>query len=80
MKALAIIVNIFFPGIGTLIVKKYWQGITQILLGIVGAVLTFTVVGALVGIPLMLAMWIWALVSAITADDKAAEIPDSKTA
>ena len=78
MKALAIILNVFFPGVGTLVAKKIWQGITQIILGIVGIVLTVTMVGAIIGLPLLLAVWIWAIISAATwepgpvADSKAA--------
>lgn len=70
MKALAIIVNIFLPGIGTLIVKKFGQGIAQIVLGIIAALLTITGLLSIIGIPLGLGVWIWAIVSAATAEDK----------
>ncbi len=70
MKALAIIVNIFLPGIGTLIVKKYSQGIIQIVLGIIAAILTLTGILSIVGIPLAFGVWIWAIVSAANAEDK----------
>ena len=78
MKALAIILNVFFPGVGTLVAKKIWQGITQIVLSLVGIVLTITMIGAIVGLPLLLAVWIWAIVSAATWNPE--EVPDSKAA
>lgn len=68
MKALAIIINIFFPGVGTLIVGKIGQGITQIILGIIGAVMAMTGVLAIIGIPLLIGIWIWALVSVVGSD------------
>lgn len=70
MKALAIIVNIFLPGIGTLIVKKFGQGIAQIVLGIIAALLTITGILSIIGIPLGIGVWIWAIVSAATAEDQ----------
>jgi TM2 domain-containing membrane protein YozV len=74
MKALAIIINIFFPGIGTLIVGKVGQGIAQILLYMLGVVLNFTVVGLIIGVPLCIAVWIWALVSTANAPSAPIEV------
>lgn len=68
MKALAIIVNIFIPGIGTLIIGKTGQGIAQFLLFVLAVILNFTLVGLIVGVPLAIAVWIWAIVSAANAD------------
>jgi len=67
MKVLAIIINIFFPGIGTLIVGKIGEGIAQFLIWLVGVFLTFTVVLSFIGIPLCLAMGVWSIVSAATS-------------
>ena len=64
MKALAILVNILAPGVGTLFVKKWWQAIFQLLLIFVAAVLGVTGIGAVVGIPIALVAWIWAIISA----------------
>lgn len=64
MKIVAIVINIFFPGIGTLIVGKWGQGITQIILGIIAAIFIFTGIGAIIGGPLAFIVWIWAIVSA----------------
>jgi hypothetical protein len=64
MKTVAILVNILAPGIGTLLVKKWWQAIIQLLLIIVAVVLNITGIGAVLGIPIALIAWIWAIVSA----------------
>lgn len=66
MRTLGIIVNIFLPGVGTLIVGKIPQGIIQIILFIIAVVLDLTVVFAIIGIPLIIGTWIWAIVSAAT--------------
>lgn len=66
MKALAIILNVFFPGVGTLVIGKVAQGIIQIVLYFVGILLTITAIGAIIGLPLMLGVWIWGIVVAAT--------------
>ncbi len=63
MKAIAIIINIFFPGVGTLIVGKIGTGVTQIILTIIGGIMAATGILSIVGIPLVIGVWIWALVS-----------------
>lgn len=68
MKALAIIINLFFPGIGTLIVKKFGQGIAQILLGIFAAILVVTGIFSIIGIPLAIGVWIWAIISVVNSE------------
>jgi TM2 domain-containing membrane protein YozV len=67
MKAVGIIVNIFLPGIGTLLVGKVGTGIAQILLFILAMALNFTVLFSIIGIPLALGIWVWGIVSAATA-------------
>ncbi len=67
MRAVAIIVNVFLPGVGTLIVGKVFVGIVQILLYALAHLLIWTAILAIVGIPLAFIVWIWALVSAATA-------------
>jgi len=69
MKVLGIIVNIFFPGIGTLIVGKIMEGIIQLLLLGLAAVLTFTLIGAVVGVPLAFVVWVWSIVSCVNIPD-----------
>ncbi len=68
MKIIAIIVNIFFPGVGTLLVGKIGTGVTQIILTIIAAFMTYTAILSIVGIPLAIGVWIWALVSVAKSD------------
>jgi len=63
MKVVAIVINIFFPGAGTLILGKIGTGITQIILTVLSAVFVATGLLSIVGIPLGMGVWIWALVS-----------------
>jgi TM2 domain-containing membrane protein YozV len=70
MRALGVIVNIFFPGIGTIIVGKIFSGVVQFLLYAAAVTLSATGIGALFGVPLAIVVWIWAIVSAATAEDK----------
>lgn len=64
MKAVAVITNFFIPGLGTLILGKVGQGITQIILFIIGFFLTFGFMMILVGLPICFAVWVWGLVLA----------------
>jgi hypothetical protein len=68
MKVVAIIINIFFPGVGTLIVGKIGTGVTQIILTIIAMVMNFTGVLSIIGIPLAIGVWIWALVSVASSN------------
>ncbi len=70
MKVAAIVINIFLPGVGTLFVQKWVQAIFQIILATIALVLTFTGIGAIIGGPLGIAVWIWAIVSAATAREQ----------
>lgn len=63
MKVIAIILNIFMPGIGTLVARKWLPGIAQILLGMLAMFLMMTMIGGVIGLPLMAGVWVWALVS-----------------
>jgi TM2 domain-containing membrane protein YozV len=65
MKAVAIIVNIFFPGVGTLIVGQIGKGVTQLILTLIAAVMIGTAFLSIIGIPLAIGVWIWALVSVV---------------
>jgi len=60
-----LIVNIFLPGLGTIILGQNETGIIQLVLSLVGAVLMTTIIGSFIGLPLWTAMWIWALVIGI---------------
>lgn len=74
MKAAGIIVNFFFPGIGSFIVGKAGQGTAQLLLYILGVLLTFTGILAIFGIPLCVAVWIWGLVTAANSPSEPVKI------
>ena len=76
MKVLAIFLNMVFPGVGTLVVGKIGEGIAQIILFIVGAILCATVILSFIGIPLVLAMWIWSIVIAATSRPKGQNFRD----
>ena len=69
MKTLAIIINIFLPGIGTLLVKKYGQAFFQILLSVIAAMLTYTGILSLIGIPLGVGVWIWGIISVVNTSE-----------
>lgn len=64
MKAAGIILNFFFPGVGSLVIGQTGIGIAQLVLYLLGLVFTFTLIGAILGVPMMLVAWIWGLVSA----------------
>ena len=85
MKVLGFIVNIFLPGIGTMVVGKVGTGILQFLLVLVAAFLTATALLSItfltatallsiIGIPLGIGVWIWAMVSAATSLDKPVQV------
>ncbi len=57
---LALILNIFFPGVGTLVLGETTMGITQLALWLVSIPLSFIIIG----IPLFFGVWIWAIVVA----------------
>jgi TM2 domain-containing membrane protein YozV len=67
MKALAVILNIFLPGVGSFVVGKAGQGIAQILIFGLGFLLNIVTLGfgAIIGIPMMIGAWIWGLITAL---------------
>ena len=71
---LGLIANIILPGVGTIIIGKYDTGIIQLVLSLVGLFFMITSLGIMMGIPFLLAIWIWALVVSI----KALKNPDKK--
>jgi len=56
-----LLVNLVFPGIGTVIWEDTKTGTVQLVLYLVGLALSFV----LIGIPLAAGVWIWALVKGI---------------
>lgn len=74
MKAAGILLNFFFPGVGSLVIGQSSQGITQLILYVMGLFLTLTLFGAIIGIPMMLAAWIWGLVSAASYNETPSQV------
>lgn len=66
MRAIGVIVNIFLPGVGTLLVGKFVEGVIQIVLVIIAILMNVSIVLAIIGVPLGIGTYIWALVSAAT--------------
>jgi TM2 domain-containing membrane protein YozV len=66
MKAAAIILNFFVPGVGSLIIGKTGAGIAQLIIYFVGLFFALTLIGIIIGGPMMLGAWIWGLVTAAT--------------
>jgi len=60
----SLIVSFFLPGVGSLINGDTGIGITILLLWLLAIVLDFTFIGAILGLPLGLAMFIWGLIDA----------------
>ena len=68
---LALVLNIIvWPGLGSLIAGEN-VGWTQGLLNLLGLVLIFTIIGMIIGIPLMIAMWVWGIVTGVQLINRA---------
>ncbi len=66
LKIVGLIVNIaVLPGLGTIIAKQMKPGVIQLVLALVGWVLIWTIIGMIIGIPLMMIAWVWALITSI---------------
>lgn len=74
MKAVAIILNFFIPGVGSLVIGKTGAGVIQLIVYFVGLFLTLTLILAIIGAPMMLGAWIWGLVTAATHVDQPVEV------
>lgn len=62
MAILGLILNlIILPGLGTIVGGETKKGVWQLVLFLIGIPLTFIIIG----IPLMIGVWIWALVTSI---------------
>jgi len=57
----ALVLNIIIPGSGSLVAGRTSQGVVQLVLWVVSFPLMFV----LIGFPMLLAIWIWSLVSGI---------------
>jgi TM2 domain-containing membrane protein YozV len=47
VKTAAIVLNFFLPGVGSLVIGKVGQGVTQLILYCLGVLFTFTLIGPL---------------------------------
>lgn len=62
LPVVALILNvIILPGLGSLIGGKTKEGIWQLVLAIVGIILSWV----LIGIPIIIAAWVWGIVTGI---------------
>ena len=62
----SLILNILIPGTGTLAAGETFQGVLQLVFWLLSAVMVLSVIWMIFGIPLMAAMWVWALISSIS--------------
>ncbi len=61
-----LILNIILPGLGSLLYgRSKGAGVAQLVLFLVGILLCITLIGILLGVPLMLAAWIWSIISGV---------------
>ena len=67
LAVVGLILNILFPGIGTLVIRKIGAGIIQLILWLVAALFALTGVGLIVAVPVYAGVWIWALILSIRA-------------
>jgi TM2 domain-containing membrane protein YozV len=63
----ALVLNILFPGIGSLVAGRMPKGIGQLTLFLFGLPLCLV----LIGIPMVMSSWIWSLASGIGYVDEA---------
>lgn len=57
----ALVLNIILPGVGSLVAGRTSQGVLQLVLWVV----SFPLCLVLIGFPMLLAVWVWSLVSGI---------------
>lgn len=68
---LALILNIIiWPGLGSLIAGEN-VGWTQGFLMLLGVILIFTIIGIIIAIPLMIAMWVWGIMTGVQLINRA---------
>ncbi len=59
---LGLILNLFFPGVGSLVSGRINTGIIQLVLWILGLLASLTLFGAIIGVPMIFAAWLWAVI------------------
>jgi TM2 domain-containing membrane protein YozV len=71
MAVAALLLNVLlWPGLGSLVAGEP-VGWAQGFLNLLGLILVFTIIGIFIGVPLMIAMWIWGLVTGIQLVNRA---------
>jgi len=61
---LAALLSFPIPGLGQFYINDIGKGIMFLILAVVAWSLNFSIVGLVVGIPLLLVAWIWSMVAA----------------
>ena len=69
MKAVALIVNFFIPGVGSMLIGRIGTGLIQLVLYGIGAFLMFTTVLWPIGAPICLVVLIWSLITALRYEE-----------
>ncbi len=69
-KIALILVNLLFPGLGTVFMDtRRKQGIIQLILTGLAFLLAASVIGAILGLVLIMISFVWAFLSGVTWDD-----------
>ena len=62
LSVLGLILNaLIFPGLGSLVGGKTYEGVWQLIVAVIGVILSFFTIG----IPILVAAWIWGIVTGI---------------
>ncbi|RED13899.1 hypothetical protein [Pontivivens insulae] len=72
MKGIALIANILAPGVGSMLIGRIGQGLGQITIWGLGLLITLGTlgIGIVIGAPMMIGAWIWAIVTAAGGPDQ----------
>ncbi len=65
-----VILNLIIPGLGNIYLGRVGAGIGLLLMYILGWIFTFTLVGAIIGLPLLFFAWIIALITGVVRCNK----------
>lgn len=65
-----VFLNLIAPGIGNIYLGRLVAGIILLFVYLIGWIFTFTLIGAIIGIPLLFFAWIIALVTGVSACSK----------
>jgi TM2 domain-containing membrane protein YozV len=68
--ATAVILSIFFPGAGHIYLGEKGTGLLILILYGIGYLISLTLIGAVIGVPLIIAMWLWGLIGSIKKGDE----------